>query len=189
MFWLLLIFGFDTPAFAILTLSAALIHELGHIAAGILSNRKALFPKATKFGFVIKPAERLSYRDDLILTLGGPLGNIFVGILSIIVYIYIFNSEYILLFAAVNILTAVSNLLPIRGYDGYGILSAVLFMKMKNTETCEKILSSVSGISNLILLFLSLFLLLEIGEGYWLFALLFCSFLSELKKTHRKHYF
>ena len=37
LFWILMTFGFDKPYIAVLTFCAAMLHELGHILASVLT--------------------------------------------------------------------------------------------------------------------------------------------------------
>ena len=74
LFWVLLIFGFDTPDIAILTISAALIHELGHLAAIHLFCGSAKM-RGHLSGFRIKTSSA-TYSQHALVLAAGPMANI-----------------------------------------------------------------------------------------------------------------
>lgn len=180
-FWLLLIFGFDTPTLATLTFIAAFIHELGHFFFGTPSAALKIFPHSS--GFRIKPCTVMSYKKEAWLIIGGPAFNFFAAGISYLLGIFFSESGYFPLFSAINVMTAVSNLLPVSGYDGYRFAECLILEYSKKTERGLIILDSVSFVFTTVLMFLSLYLILKIGEAYWIFAVLFVSFLHRLKKT------
>ena len=184
-FWVLVIFGFDTPCVAILTIATALIHELGHITAlYILKKDYAGSPRGDVSGFRIAVSD-LSYKEEMLCALAGPLVNLLFGVLLLI----FFESEYIAIFATLNIMTAISNLLPVRGYDGYKFLSSLACAYSKNPWKSEAILEWLSFILSAVMCFLSLYFILKIGEGYWIFAVFFSFLLSEIVKRQKPAFF
>ena len=93
-------------------------------------------------------------------------------------YIYR-NGEFSLTFAAINLMTALSNLLPIEGYDGYIIISCASALISEN-ETVPKVLKLVSFITVILLCFFSLYVMARFNGGYWVYFI-FVVFI--LKKT------
>lgn len=184
-FWLLLIFAFDTPALAFMTLFSAVIHELGHISAGLSRGMLRLFPQPTNNGFRIKTDGLISYKDDLILTLGGPLFNIITAICSWLIALH--GVAYFRDFSLINLLTAVSNLLPIKEYDGYRIIESSALLLFKKTEGVLRILNAFSFAFTVLLMFLALYFILKSGEGYWIFAVFFSSFIVETAKISKNN--
>ncbi len=180
-FWVLLIYAFDSFAFGTLTLAAAVIHEAGHIIPACFI-KNASVPSATASGFRIKLSRSVSYRDDFVITLGGPLVNLVAAFLLFFSF-RIYAKEYVLIFAILNLMTALSNLLPVRGHDGYRLLETLLLIFFDSPERPAAILSFVSAFFTVVLMFLSLFFLLKMGEGYWIFFLFFASFIQEIKKS------
>lgn len=176
LFWCALLFGFDSPDIAILTVIAALVHELGHIAVIALTKKEARL-SAHISGFRIK-AGSASYRDEILRLLGGPLVNLALFLISI-PFAGVLDG-YIALFGIVNLLTALSNLLPIEGYDGYGIIKRLLLMH--NLHTGERILSAISFSLSVMITFLSLYLLYRFGEGYWIAGIFTVLLLTKIKK-------
>ncbi len=187
-FWVFIIFAFDTPRFAILTIAAAAIHEAGHILFGNSRGIMRLFPAAHPTGFRIKPKRLGSYKDELILLLGGPVSNFTSSLLFGIIFA-LTGRAFFFDFAFLNLLTALANLLPIRGYDGYRIIEVLLLLRKKENLAPLSVLRAFSFAFTVLLTFLSLYLLLKIGEGYWIFALFFSSVLLDTKKLAEDNVF
>ena len=83
-------------------------------------------------------------------------------------------------------MTMLSNLLPIEGYDGYrAVSSAAALLELDPTRT-ERTLSSLSFFFSVLVTFLSLYLILKIGEGYWIFGVFFTLTLSALAKRQNR---
>ena len=82
-FWLSVIFGFDAPYFAILTIISALIHELGHgWAIAVLSDTGGGI-RGHSTGFRIKTRSMLSYSREIAILLAGPFVNILIFLLTL----------------------------------------------------------------------------------------------------------
>lgn len=180
-FWLMVMLSFDDISICILTLLAVSLHEIGHIGAYIFLKRgKITLPRAAINGLKIHTGGGLSYFEELIITLFGPLVNILVFLLLLP---FSAISHYLYTFGIINLLCAISNLLPIRGYDGYGILNAYLSLKysLPKSEALEFI-SIV--FTSLITITFSLTIFIT-GEGYWIFAVFFIHLLKEILKSHR----
>lgn len=182
-FWLFLIFAFDDSSFAIMTLIAALIHEAGHMIFGLTRGVLRVMPAPSATGFKISPEKTLSYKDDLLLTLGGPVLNLTVFFVLFFLKCFMGIATGLSVFSTVNLLTALSNLLPIKGHDGYRAIENVLLLYSENHERARSALSAFSFFFTALLMFLSLFLMLKLGEGYWIFVIFFSSFIGELTKT------
>ena len=187
LFWVLLIFGFDTTYTAILTIASALIHEFGHILCLFFVNSKSLtIPKTNLSGFRIK-LPSISYKQELACAISGPLANLTVAFLSFLLNLYL-HSPYLETFEILNALTAFSNLIPIEEYDGYKILLAV-FSPLKALDTIEYWLRMLSLIISAAFTLLSLYVMLKIGEGYWFFGVFFTLTLRSVIKNQKANFF
>ena len=122
-FWLAVIWGFDKPYVACLTLLSALLHEIGHLIAINHYSKKYSLPHGRLFGFKITKGAMLAYGEEAIVYAAGPLAN-FTAALFTIPLLSLWG-EYACLLFYINLCTAISNLLPCEGYDGYGIARAV----------------------------------------------------------------
>ena len=175
-FWIALIFAFDEPYLAVLTILAALIHELGHLLVIMLLKSKTQMPIGRLFGFKIKENRLFSHKSEIMILGAGAAANILAAALLLPLAKLLGN--YIITFIYVNLATALSNLLPTDGYDGYGILSELF----DYYGLPPRILDAVSFTVTVLLSFLSLYLIGKFGQGYWLFAIFFISVVSKLKQ-------
>lgn len=178
LFWILLIFGFDIPYIAVMTLITATIHELSHVAAALILKGKFYFDGAFS-GLRLTPKRQLSYRDEIIVAAAGPLSN-FAFFLCTVPYLSI--GGYISEFGIISLLTGISNLLPIEGYDGYRILYCTA-SRLGFAERFTGALRKVSFALICIMTFLSLYLMKRLDGGYWIFFV----FISILIKTVKKN--
>ena len=178
LFWFTVMLGFDRRYIAVLTVLTAILHELGHLIAYLLVMGKIPLPFATPTGFRIKIVRMLSYKEEAITALGGPLINLFLFL--------IFSASktpYLNDFALINLFTCISNLIPIKSYDGYRISFCVLCALLSPQNT-EAVLSVVSTVASATLTFISLLLILKLGEGYWIFGIFFASLLGNIFNFH-----
>ena len=182
-FWILLIFGFDEPYMAILTILSALLHELGHIIAMMLVGRFRGKLRAHLSGFRIT-AVGGGYTDDIISLIGGPAINFLAFLFCSL--LCKFKGGYIMEVAVVNLITALSNLLPVEGYDGYNILMKLL--NLKEATWGIRLLWRVSFGISIAFTFFSLYLLLRYGEGYWVFGIFFSLLLGKIFKLSNQSF-
>ncbi len=176
-FWAFLIFGFEDPCMAVLSITAAFIHEGGHILSIFLRRGRA-YMRGVLSGFRIRAEGVVSYKDELITYLAGPLTNIAAFVVFSLLSPAL--GEWAAMASVINLVTGLSNLLPIEGYDGYGILRALL----RSRESGEGILAIIRRISSGLVFFFcifSLYLIDRIGGGYWIFAVFFTSMIKCIK--------
>ena len=176
-FWVLLIFGFDIPHVAIITLLCAVFHELAHVAAALALSEEFRFFGVFS-GFRLSPKRRLSYLREALIALAGPLAN-FAVFLSTLPYFG--EKGYLFEVGIISLFTALSNLLPIEGYDGYRILSCTA-RELDFGQAFFTALHAVSFSLIAAFAFLSLYLMKRLDGGYWIFFV----FISILIKTIKK---
>ena len=174
-FWISIIFGFDTPCIAILTILCAVIHELGHCGA-IAFFGVSFALRGHSSGFRIKLSKGRSEMSTVLTLLAGPFINIILFLLTLL-FGNIMDG-YIRNFGYISLATGVSNLLPLEGYDGYGALTEIFMIKER--YDLIKQLESLSFIFSVSLTFLSLYLIDRYSEGYWIFGLFFIMTLSKI---------
>ncbi len=176
LFWLLLIYSFDSPEVANLTILAALIHECGHIFYLFLTSKNIKL-RGSFNGFRIKRSTGSSYMSDIYLYAAGALMNFLVAF-----PIILFSaSDYVRVFAFINIATAVANLLPIYGYDGYGILKSLILMKDKDAIMTRH-LDALSFSLTLLTTLLAFYIMARIGDSFWLGGLSLFSLIKEVSR-------
>ena len=182
-FWIMIIFSFDTPYMAILTILTAGIHELGHISAIIFFRNEGRIPKGRITGFRINVSGTHSYKSEIIILLAGPLFNIIVFLLAL-PFSSLLNG-YLNLFIILNLATAMSNLIPAEGYDGYCALKKYFEYKAINPKPLESLSFAVTAL----FCFLYLYLILKYACGFWIFSIFFLSLLSKISKTVNSDFF
>lgn len=186
-FWILLIFGFEEPWIAVTTLLSALIHECGHVCYITLFAGSSHRLRAVGNGLRIKTVGSLSYREERMTYLSGPLANLLTFVVCFVICL-IFRREgdgFLLYFGIINIATALSNLMPIEGYDGYGIIRS-LIEEREMGGGILRALTAISAALTFILCILSLYLIDRYSGGYWLFAVFFVSMIKHFDKALSK---
>jgi Zn-dependent protease len=182
--WMLLLFGFDSPPLAISTLIAAALHELGHISYLIFHGNGISLFAARANGLRLYPLRTLSYREEAAFAAAGPFANLIFAIIFFLIS-KVFG-EYFLLLSVINVMTMLSNLLPIEGQDGYNLLLAIFAEKY---DSAERILRRISFFFSATLSFLALYLIEKLDTGYWIFALFSIYAYTFIKKSQKMAFF
>ena len=178
-FWALLIFGIDDSAMGLMTILSAIIHESGHIVWILKVKGSRLTIRGVLSGFRIRANGRMSYDDEIMMYLSGPFANVLIFLLCC--FCGICFGAPLRPFALINLATALSNLLPIKGYDGYGILRTII-AKRDSSGDLERALSFLSTALIFTFCILSLYLINRLGGGYWIFFIFFFSMLKHFKE-------
>ena len=176
LFWILLTLAFDLPYIAHLSLLAALIHELFHILAfSLLSSRCTL--RFSFSGMRLSGSRTLSYLEEMLVALAGPLGNLLLFVLFSLIF---GREEYLFIFGIINLFSALLNLLPIESLDGYRIADC-LFARagLRGFGTA---LSSLSLALLSLLSLGALYLMRTVGTGYWIYFLFSFYLIKSVKK-------
>lgn len=161
-FWFCLLFALDQPYLAVLTLFAMIWHEAFHVFALLRISRGGKL-RSRLGGLRLFPSETLSYREERRVAAAGPLGG-FLGALLCFA-LSPAAPEYLFDFAFCHLLTSLSNLLPIEGYDGYRILKASLALRERcNAEATAR---TLSFLFSAFFTLLSLCIFGILGEGLW----------------------
>lgn len=125
--WLLFV---ERSVWALLSLGAAALHELGHLAAARLLHVPLRGMTVGALGARIALDDGLlSYRDEARIAAAGPAVNLLCAATSAALH-RCRPDDRLLFFAAASLALAGINLLPLHGFDGgrlLGCLSAQLF--------------------------------------------------------------
>ena len=114
-------------------------------------------------GLRLYPKKTLSYESERRIAAAGPIGG-FIGA-GLCLLLSPLSRAYFFEFALCHLLTSLSNLLPIEGYDGYRILKTTA--ALRESDRAHALLPRLSFFLTgaLALVFLSVFGIL--GEGLW----------------------
>lgn len=177
LFWIFLIFAFDTPSIAITTLICAVIHEAGHIIALYVLKKSGRISSSLT-GLRISDFGVLRYGEELTVAAAGPAVNLLFFLFSL-PFSNLANG-YIGIFGVINLLTAISNLLPIESYDGSRILRCLLsiFGREKTADVLSRVISF--ALCSLLCI-ISLYLMGKLDAGYFIFFVFLGILLKNMK--------
>ena len=171
--FVLLIFAFDTADAVAATLIAAIIHEAGHAAVWLsFSSGRITGFRAAYNGFRMKGRGLLSYGKELAVIAAGPIANLLAFAL------FLPLAPFFRTFAWINLLTALSNLLPVDGYDGRRLLETALRACGKSDEA----LHALSLLCSATVAVSSLYFIGRANGGYWLFGIFCAGMLREMRE-------
>ncbi len=187
-------FCFCPTALISVMLSAALVHEAGHLLTIRLLGAKITSFTLTPLGADISiDRMRLSYGKEFLVFLAGGLFNLMCAAVCLL-YAETSPTASYLMFA--NLLYAVFNLLPVRGLDGGGALEDVLLLYL-TPDRADRAAHAVSfiflfclwTISGAILFFSSLRSVHTVtinGSMFYMSLFLFAAHLGERRGGRRK---
>lgn len=128
--WAFFVFA-DGSIYALLVVLAALLHECAHLLA--IRRRGAAIDKLHihPFGVNIslRDSRRLTYPDEIIIALSGPMGSLLLGLLTAAFYFLFLPNRAVLFFAAANLAVFALNMLPIECLDGGRMLKNALLLE------------------------------------------------------------
>lgn len=148
----------------------ALIHELGHLAAGLLMGMKPekleLMPFGVSVSFKINVKEynkkikkgNMLEIKKIIVALAGPITNLIIIFITCSLELDIIRS---LMIIYTNFLIMLFNLLPIYPLDGGRILKGILYIN-SGKKKAEKYINDISNIAVIVVTSISSILILYI---------------------------
>lgn len=148
----------QNPARLLALLLAVALHEAGHLTAANMLRLPVYKMEFDVFGARLFTPPLPSYRAEAILAGAGPLFSVLTGLVLLPLKVPFFATVSGLSFAF-----ALLNLLPVSGFDGGRLLSALL-AAAGGPVAAERVLSLSSYLSLLFLFSLSACLLLRFGQ-------------------------
>ena len=168
--------AFDTSVYTLLTLTAAALHEAGHIFAAFFLHAGIEQITVYPFGADIRLDSRIrSHRTDFIISGAGAVANLAVGLPLVLAKTGGICGMY---FGVCNLSLAAMNLLPESHLDGGGMLRAVLF-SVCGEEKAARICRFVSFASLIILWLAGSYILFYSASNPSLFLICIYLFASE----------
>lgn len=126
--FILMIIGFKREIIS--SLIFVLIHESTHYLVARILNFSAYNIKILPFGAVLnlKDIDEAEPFEDLIISISGPLMNIFLAVIFYILHLS-FNRQIYKVYCISNLVLGVFNLIPAYPLDGARILRSILSLK------------------------------------------------------------
>lgn len=154
----------DTDGIAAHCILASIIHELGHLTALAFCKTSPSALVINLFGVRIeKPADcRLTYRQDMAISLAGPVSNVLSAAL---LYVLVGHSVSVW----IHLVLGAFHLLPIEPLDGGQIWLSFLRSRMSE-EKADRVMLWTSVITLIPMTFVSCILLLESGYNFTFLA-------------------
>ena len=171
--------------FVLIPLSAAFIHECGHLVAARIMKLNIVSMRLGIFGAAIEvDMLHCSYAKEAILAFCGPLANV---ISALLIYATCgIKSRHSLLFFTASLLFAALNLLPAGSFDGGRIFSSLLYPRLSH-RAAYRITEAISFIVVFVLWTISVYFILKTGAylSLFIFSLnLFASLFLSNGKAH-----
>ncbi len=143
-------------------LLAVAAHETAHLVTMFLlgCNPKSvmLIPASVRI------VRDISYKtkNEVLISISGPLMNLFLFVLFYLCFL-IFESETLLTFAVINLITGAFNLLPVNALDG-GVVLKKIIAKFLNENKATAILNIVTVLFGIAFFVLGIYLILNEGN-------------------------
>ena len=124
------ILSLKAPSNVLTTIISSLIHETGHLIMMLVIGNK---PEKVRFeltgiNIIRKQEMKVSNKNEILISLGGPVANAFVFILCCI-FLYFYSNNTVLTIACINLILMTFNLLPVKRLDGGNALYSLLIQK------------------------------------------------------------
>ena len=150
----------DHSMLAAAVFAAALVHEAGHFSAAVCMKIPLRSLKLSLLGARLRVGRLLSYSEEWLLCVSGPLASLGFALLLYPLREIAFSE----LLSQASFFLGMLNLLPVRSFDGGRMLSAFL-CRVANERAANRILGFCSFFCLFLLWSMSVYLLLRAGSG------------------------
>ena len=125
------IISLNVPSNVFVTVISSLLHETGHlfVMTSLGNKPQAVRFEITGMNIIRQPNLKISIRNEILISLGGPFVNLISFLLSVII-LCVCKNENILTFGCINLILMIFNLLPIKKLDGGMALYYTLSQKL-----------------------------------------------------------
>lgn len=148
----LLLFLIIKPSMVVLLFISLLIHELAHTYVAKKLNYDVKSVVLNFFnGYAEVDLNKLTPIDTIKIVIAGPLSNLFLYIVSSLIY-FKFTNEYIQDLSWININLFLFNILPIFPLDGGHVLLSIFKLKTNDDIKSTKYISIISIITAILLM-------------------------------------
>ena len=112
----------EEPWAALILLFAVVLHESGHITAAVLLGAGTPMLRGEVGGLLLASPRPLGRGGEAVVAMAGPLANLLCAIVTLGLWRITGRGVWLFTLSVVNLLTALCNLLPLRGSDGGRLL-------------------------------------------------------------------
>lgn len=171
----------DRSGIGVLTMSAALLHEGGHLLAAKCMNIPLRNIRLDFLGARLDVAGRMiSYSEEWLLCAAGPITSLLCSALAAPLW---HVSQYAVIFSCASLILGLLNLLPIRTFDG-GRMTECFLLAFLSQETTTKIMRGCTFLLLFLLWASAIYFLLRANDG----LSLLCFSMSLLGRFFEKRY-
>ena len=185
---LFIVFIVGTVENILISFSVMIIHEMSHLVVAKLLGYRIEIMKVLAYGasLHVKDIDQASCKEDLLISLAGPMVNFMLAGLGFVAT-NLLSNEYINIFIQYNLLFGAFNLIPIRPFDGSRVLGAIL--NQRCGIKVSKIISDItSGI--IIMSFMIIYLVSFIrGEDNIIFGILIIALILNMQSKRMEDSF
>lgn len=156
--WFLLLLpltGFNINLF-ISAFIAILVHEMAHAFVANRYNYRVYGINVGLFAGSASIDTNMAQRDSIPINAAGPISNLLLFAIATMVQ-YQFTNDFITMFASINLILFIFNILPIYPMDGGHILKDFLMLNMRDRWKGARIAAIVSLVTASLLLLYCLF--------------------------------
>ena len=151
--WFLLLLpltGFNINLF-ISAFIAILVHEMAHAFVANRYNYRVYGINVGLFAGSASIDSNMAQRDSIPITAAGPISNLLLFAIATLAQYFVVN-DFITMFASINLILFIFNILPIYPMDGGHILKDFLMLNMRDRWKGARIAAIVSLITASLLL-------------------------------------
>ncbi len=157
----------DRTGIGLITVLAALLHEVGHLFAARLLGIRAESMRLGFLGMRIDVGERLlSYSEEWLLCAAGPLVSLVLSAVAAPLWGVWASAR---LFSCASLVLGILNLLPIRSFDGGRMLECFL-SSVIGPRVTQRVMTVCSFLFLFLLWATAVYFLLRVGDGLSLFC-------------------
>ena len=156
--WFLLLLpltGFNINLF-ISAFIAILVHEMAHAFVANRYNYRVYGINVGLFAGSASIDANMSQRDSIPITAAGPISNLLLFAIATLAQYFVVN-DFITMFASINLILFIFNILPIYPMDGGHILKDFLMLNMRDRWKGARIAAIVSLVTASLLLVYCIF--------------------------------
>ena len=145
----------DKSGFALPMILASLCHEFGHLFSMWIFNAA---PKEVNLipGSIQIVSSFTTIKNNIFISLSGPITNLII-FFTLFLNNKLFETDDFLIFALINLILGLFNLLPIRGLDGGSVVYNIILF-YTNEQKSEIVVNAISVVSAVLIMGIALIL-------------------------------